>query len=334
MLDYLQNPPINSELMQKLIASKQPNYLAITPNASEKIWRENQALSNYLGCKIARPFSFNLESFYFLLTKLTLKYKVAVVLSSHQMLYGAYLSLKERDSIIPLIPDKKSGQICIKEALEKGAECFVVPYLNEDILTSNFHLDKELKEVFSIWDISYALALRLPLPQNANLLLVNGENLGLMRPFGVMLSKEAELGEFALYLEIENLYQVFLEAIKKQEIPSSNQAKKFYLALKEILGDDCYAFFETPNNTLPLGLQGIKARNLIQSLIFDGISMINGQECLFGFSKPSFVLQMMGYTEQKARELLSLSFKKENCNIEWLAEKISQKYRQIRLLQG
>ena len=50
MLDYLQNPPINSELMQKLIASKQPNYLAITPNASEKIWRENQALSNYLGC--------------------------------------------------------------------------------------------------------------------------------------------------------------------------------------------------------------------------------------------------------------------------------------------
>ena len=314
MLDYLQNPPINPELMQKLIASKQPNYLAITPNASEKIWRENQALSNYLGCKIARPFSFNLESFYFLLTKLTLKYKVAVVLSSHQMLYGAYLSLKERDSIIPLIPDKKSGQICIKEALEKGAECFVVPYLNEDIF--------------------YALALRLPLPQNANLLLANGENLGLMRPFGVMLSKEAELGEFALYLEIENLYQVFLEAIKKQEIPSSNQAEKFYLALKEILGDDCYAFFETPNNTLPLGLQGIKARNLIQSLIFDGISMINGQECLFGFSKPSFVLQMMGYTEQKARELLSLSFKKENCNIEWLAEKISQKYRQIRLLQG
>ena len=66
MLDYLQNPPINLELMQKLIASKQPNYLAITPNASEKIWRENQALSNYLGCKIARPFSFNLESFYFL----------------------------------------------------------------------------------------------------------------------------------------------------------------------------------------------------------------------------------------------------------------------------
>lgn len=45
MLDYLQNPPINLELMQKLIASKQPNYLAITPNASEKIWRENQALS-------------------------------------------------------------------------------------------------------------------------------------------------------------------------------------------------------------------------------------------------------------------------------------------------
>lgn len=331
MLDYLQNPPICDSLMHKLLAQSRPNPLAITPNATQKISQENKELSEFLGCKITRPFSFNLESFYFLLSTLTQKYKVALALSSHSMLYHAFLALPNRDLIIPLIPNKVSGKIDIQKALEMGADCFILPYLNEDILTSNLHLDAAMEGVFSIWDISYALALGLPLPKNADLFLANGENLGLMRPFGIMAG--AEVLDFGLYLEIENLYGVFLEAIKIQKAPKENQAKLFLEALKKELQEDCYSFFDTPANTLPLGLKGIKARNLIQSLIFDGISLINGQECLFGFFKPSFVLQLMGYSENECRELLSLSFK-ESLEIEALAQKIAQKYRQIKSLQG
>ncbi|MCI7766120.1 nitrogen fixation protein NifS [Helicobacter sp.] len=331
MLDYLQNPPIYASLMQKLIAQDRPNYLAITPSAGQKISQENKELSHFLGCEITRPFSFNLESFYFLLSKLSQKYKVALVLSSHQMLYSAYLALPNKESIIPIIPDKKSGQIDIENALEKGADCFLIPYLNEDILTLNLHLDEILKDVFTLWDISYALALGLPLPKNANFLIANGENLGLMRPFGIMAGKD--ILDLGLYLEIENLYGVFLEAIRLQKVPKENQAQLFFEILKKELQEDCYCFFETSSNTLPLGLKGIKARNLIQSLIFDDISLINGQECLFGFAKPSFVLQLMGYSENQARELLSLSFK-EKVDINRLAQKIIQKYRQIKSLQG
>ncbi len=331
MLDYLQNPPICDSLMCKLTAQKRPNPLAITPNAIQKIKQENKELSGFLDCKITRPFSFSLESFYFLLSKLTQKHKVALALSSHYMLYSAFLSLPSRDLILPLIPEKTSGQIDIEKALKWGADCFIIPYLNEDILTSNLHLDEVLEGVFSIWDIGYALALGLPLPKNADLLLANGENLGLMRPFGIMAG--AEVLDFGLYLEIENLYGVFLEAIKIQKTPQENQAKLFFEALKKELQEDCYCFFETPANTLPLGLKEIKARNLIQSLIFDEISLINGQECLFGFFKPSFVLQLMGYSEKQCRELLSLSFK-ESLEIEAFVRKIAQKYRQIKLLQG
>ena len=111
------------------------------------------------------------------------------------------------------------------------------------------------------------------------------------------------------------------------------QSPKDSQSIKSLLSNFSIYFFETSSNTLPLGLKGIKARNLIQSLIFDDISLINGQECLFGFAKPSFVLQLMGYSENQSRELLSLSFK-EKVDINRLAQKIIQKYRQIKSLQG
>ncbi|MDE5603521.1 MAG: nitrogen fixation protein NifS [Helicobacter sp.] len=333
MLDYLQNPPIKHTLMQEFIQVDSPNYFALTPNAPQKIQQDKELLNTIFQTQALKPFSFNLESFYFLLDKLSKQFKVALILSSHKMLYEASLHF-QKDTFIPLIPNFEDGKIPIEKAIAEGADCFIIPYLNEDILTSNAHLDKILKPYFSVWDISYALALRLPLPKYANIYLANGENLGLIRPLGIMASKEMDFyGLGGNYLEIENLYAIFLQAIKTQKISNKDYSLPFFENLQNLLGEDSYIFYPSQCNTLALGLRGIQARPLIQSLIFDNIRLINGQDCLFGFLRPSFVLQLMGYTQERARELLSISFIDFQGDIQKLAQKLAQKYLQLKSLQ-
>ncbi len=341
MLDRLQNPEILQDLNQELCAISTPNHQAITPNAPQKIRKSNEELCDLLGdAHLARPFSFNLESFYFLLHTLSKHYRVAFALSSHSLFYQAYLQLESQTNIIPLIPDFSVGVITedsLQDAINKGADCFILPYLNEDILTQN-PIECLPKNVLRIIDISYAVALNLPLC-DADIFLLNGENLGLMRPFGILASKSASFyGIPPLYLEIQNLYSVFAKAIlmrrdSLQKFPA-DLSKEFFYTLQAHLGQDCYYFYQTPPNTLALGLKDIRARNLIQSLIFDKIDLINGQECLFGFNQPSFVLRLMNYTEAQCRELLSLSFIHVPSNlIPQIAQKIAQKYTQVRELK-
>lgn len=348
MLDRLQNPPLNVALNQSLIQAKSVNYQAIIPTQSQKIAQENAELCEVLGAKIARPFSFSLESFYFLLGNLCKYYHVALALSSHNMLYAAYLQSPNKDEIFPLLPDFASGSITqdsIDEALDWGADCFIVPLLNEDILTLN-SLESLPMRVLKVVDVSYAFALNLPLPK-ADIMLLNGENLGLLRPFGILASNAQDFyGISSVYLEIQNLYAVFRQAIIAQQEKKKTSQSRFQNDLSRVFLDTlrvnleklgfnecCYAFYQSPENTLPLGLKGIKARNLIQSLLFDGIHLINGQECLFGFASPSFVLRQMGYSEEQSRELLSLSFLDIAPSlISQIAQKIAMKYSQLRSL--
>lgn len=159
MLDRLQNPPLNRELNQHLIDAKTANHQSILPIQSQEIFKENEALRELLGAKFLRPFSFNLESFYFLLTNLCHHYKVALALSSHNMLYCAYweLPLQYRENIFPLLPNFTSGKIgqdSINAALDWGADCFIVPVLNEDILTRN-EIESLPQNVIKVVDISY-----------------------------------------------------------------------------------------------------------------------------------------------------------------------------------
>lgn len=333
MLDFLQNPPLNRELMQHLGGEfVQPKLL--NPNIKEQIKTQNLELCKELGMKIAKPFSFSVESFYFFLKKLTKKYKVALALSSHRFLYEAYLLLEEKDQIIPLIPSYENGEISIQEALSLGAECFVLPSLNEDILTSNLHLQEPLKDKVCIWDISYALALSLPLPKNAEAYLINGESLGLLHPFGIMAHSCSDFGDFSeIYQEIFGIYQVFLKGIQECEPPKKDYALEFFNILKEDLQDCLTLLYKTPKNTLAIRLKNNKARNLIQALMLEDISCINGQECLLGFMQPSFVLRLMGYSTDEAREFLSLSFCKDFNNITSMAKKIAFKYKQLQAMQ-
>lgn len=115
--------------------------------------------------------------------------------------------------------------------------------------------------------------------------------------------------------------------------------EEFINALKESLKDDII-FFVDANLTLEgvvhFGLKGIKAREVIRNLSLSNIFVTNGEGCSLGLSRPSRIIQAMGYTELQSRQALSLSFCK-NLNSEEIlhvASKIGKSYRQIKALHG
>ena len=104
--------------------------------------------------------------------------------------------------------------------------------------------------------------------------------------------------------------------------------------LEESLGESISLFIPIENsapNTLALRFAGIKARLLLQDLFIKEVYGANGQECLFGLFRPSFVLQKMGYSENESRELISFSIKSA-CDPQKLALMLAQSYRQIKAM--
>lgn len=128
------------------------------------------------------------------------------------------------------------------------------------------------------------------------------------------------------------------KAVKKEEFVFA-QKTSFIKALEAELKDDFFFFVKpssTLENTLHFGLKGIKAREIIRTLSLDSIMISNGEGCSLGLSRPSTIIQAMGYSELEAREAISLSFDKnfEDKEIEKIAKTIAKKYRQIKALNA
>jgi len=122
------------------------------------------------------------------------------------------------------------------------------------------------------------------------------------------------------------------EKVKKndsKDLIIENLCKKF--------NEDIYFFVENKNtleNTIHFGLKDIKARELIRTMALNKIFISNGEGCSLGLSKPSRIIQEMGYEEKISRTSLSLSFdnnftKKE---IDDFINILYLKYKQIKML--
>lgn len=114
---------------------------------------------------------------------------------------------------------------------------------------------------------------------------------------------------------------------------------EFIKILTETLREDLIFFVDadiTLNNVVHFGLKGIKAREVIRNLSLDNIFVTNGEGCSLGLSRPSRILQAMGYTELQSRQALSLSFCKNlsSDDILYVVSKIGKSYRQIKALHG
>lgn len=107
--------------------------------------------------------------------------------------------------------------------------------------------------------------------------------------------------------------------------------------LENSLKDNLYYFIDNKNSleyTLHFALKGIKARELIRTLALDEILISNGEGCSLGLSKPSRVIQAMGYDELTSRNAITLSFEKSYSisEIDKIVNLISKRYLQIKVL--
>lgn len=127
-----------------------------------------------------------------------------------------------------------------------------------------------------------------------------------------------------------------LQALKELKFNTTNK-EIFIKELQEVFKDDLYFFVDyktTLDYSLHFGLKGIKARELIRTLSLSNVLITNGEGCSLGLSKPSRIIQSMGYDELTSRNAISLSFIEEYSkeDIQKLSKLFYKKYRQIKVL--
>lgn len=154
---------------------------------------------------------------------------------------------------------------------------------------------------------------------------------------GVILFNDENIFELLNMAFIDTLaVKCCFEALKNQKF-NYEVKEKFLEKLKEKLKDNIYFFVDNKKTlpyTLHFALKNIKAREIIRTLAFDNIFLSNGEGCSLGLSKPSRIIQAMGYDETTSRNAISLNFLQDfdEETILKIVDKIEQKYKQIRVL--
>ena len=154
---------------------------------------------------------------------------------------------------------------------------------------------------------------------------------------GVLLFEKEDFFELLHIGFIDTLAVKYcFEALKVQKF-DYKMKELFLKKLKEKLKDNIY-FFVNPEDTLSyslhIALKGIKARELIRTLALNKIFLTNGEGCSLGLSKPSRIIQEMGYDEIISRNSIHFSFKEELTEekVEEIVNIIVNKYLQIKAL--
>ncbi|MDK2040296.1 cysteine desulfurase [Aliarcobacter butzleri] len=154
---------------------------------------------------------------------------------------------------------------------------------------------------------------------------------------GVILFNDENIFELLNMAFIDTLaVKCCFEALENQKF-NYEVKEKFLEKLKEKLKDNIYFFVDNKKTlpyTLHFALKNIKAREIIRTLAFDNIFLSNGEGCSLGLSKPSRIIQAMGYDEITSRNAISLNFLQDfdEETILKIVDKIEQKYKQIRVL--
>lgn len=363
-LDFLANFPQNQEANALLSSAPYANIDTFNQAVIKELEQDSRAFARHFNKDKTQSFDYTSGTFLMLFETLrTLDYPIALASSLHQQSFYAGCALDSQISWIH--PSKERGILptfgehSIESALNNGAKAFFLPLINQDLLTLNpvENLTNQIlthsPDSLIFLDISLFVSLAYfydlsSLPTHPQILfLCNGESLGLIRPSGFLLSfenlppcHEALLQQFSLTLLTRpNLFKAGLCALQallaQNPVDFKDTKALLFDTLKAKLGENLSLFapieFIVPN-ALPLRFRHIKVRPLIQSLSIEQIAIINGQDCLFGNAKPSFVLQAMGYEELSARELVSLSYHSLK-DIESIANSLARAYTHLQQIQ-
>lgn len=281
-----------------------------------------------------KTFSFSKEGFLALFIELRQNYKdakIAICESESEALIEAYKIYKELGFEIKLIPLNKDGSVNKNEIKEAEIDfLFISSYVMDTFYITDL---KEIKTLTNAKIVSNASAYFSNYSDAVYFdnYKLSGYSLNAVLLFNDSLFLENSLG----FIDTISM-KICYEAINKQTF--NNSLKDVFLEkLIEKFKDDIY-FFVDNSKTLPftlhIALKNIKARELIRTLVFDNIYLSNGEGCSLGLSKPSRVIQAMGYDETTSRNALSFSFKEDLTieEINKIINKIYTKYLQIKIM--
>ncbi|NOR58231.1 MAG: cysteine desulfurase, partial [Sulfurimonas sp.] len=319
-LNYLNYPEANDLSLSKALSIE-------ALNSNVEFESLSKSLTSRFNFSNLHSFSFSKEGFLGLM--LELKVDIAVSLGESEAVVQAarlYESLGFSVTYINLMPD---GTIDYKTISSLKLEyLFVSPYIIDTFVKVDLKKVKELFDGTVISNISATLD-----ATHCDVAYFDVYKLSGYFTHSVLLHNE-------LFPEqnISNIDTVGVKLISDavaKDIEQISCRDEFIKVLAETINDDLIFFVDadsTLNNVVHFGLKGIKAREVIRNLSLSNIFVTNGEGCSLGLSRPSRIIQAMGYTELQSRQALSLSFCKDLSSDEilYVVSKIWKSYRQIK----
>ena len=315
----MQNLHINSELSLNILSDNE-TYLSLEKEFLSKFSFEN---INY--------FSFCKNGFLGLLLELSKKGKIAICLGETQSLIDAAKIFESLDFEIIYLELLKDGNVDLKKLQNHNIDfLFLSSYVMDTFVKTSLEEAKKLTNAKIISNASASF------DKNSDVIYFDAYKLTGFFTHSLMLFNDELFEDLVISSKDVIALKNISEALKNQKFETSTK-NIFKEKLQNILKDDIY-FFVDNNQTLPytlhFALKNIKARELIRTLALDEIYISNGEGCSLGLSKPSRVIQVMGYDETTSRNAITLSFseKYDEQTIEKIVNKIAKKYLQIKVL--
>lgn len=306
------------------------NFSLSALSSNEQFEALMQEYKNLFSYKKLKTFSFSKEGFLGLF--LELKGKIAISFGESQAVIEAGVLYESLGFEIIWISLEKNGKVNISELENKQIDfLFLSSYVMDTFVKTSI---KDIKQITKAKIISNASA---NFDKNSDVVYFDNYKLVGFNISSVLLFNEDGLFSLLSVGQIDSLaVKLCLDALKNQKF--NYQLKAIFLEkLKEKFEDNIY-FFVDPNDTLEyslhFGLKGIKARELIRTLALNNIFITNGEGCSLGLSKPSRIIQAMGYDELTSRNSISFSFV-DNLSIEDISKVVNTiyfKYKQIKIL--
>lgn len=294
---------------------------------NEKLELVKKEYADIFKRKNVKNITFSKDGFFTFI--LDLSGKVAVSLGESEYIIQGAKKAKEYGVDLEFIPLKKDGTLDISGLDDSFDFIFVSSYIVDTYVKTDL---KKIKEITDAKLISNASAKRC---EYSDVFLLDSYKLCSLGAKGVLIHddefEEDEISKIDL-LSLDMTLQAYKN---KKENPEQKQ--KFLEEFKNIFKDDLFIFVDPSiclEFTLHLGLKDIKMRDIIRTLAFEDVFITNGEGCSLGLSRPSRILQEMGYSQDESRWGLSLDFTEQLSDeeIKKLVEKIYKKYRQIKVL--
>jgi hypothetical protein len=315
----MQNLHIKDGLSLNILSNNE-EYVALEKEFKDKYPFEN-----------INSFSFSKSGFLSLLIQLNKKGKIAISVGETQSLIDAGLLFEELGFEVIWLDLLKDGNVNIKKLENLNIDfIFISSYVMDTFVQTSI---ADVKKLTNAKVISNASA---TFDKNSDVIYFDPYKLTGYFFHGLILFNEDLFEEQAISNKDSIALFNILQALKNQKFETSIK-ETFKNKLQEVLQDDVY-FFVNNNQTLDFSLhfalKNIKARELIRTLALDEIYITNGEGCSLGLSKPSRIIQAMGYDETTSRNSISLTFtqKLEDEEIQKIVNKIAKKYKQIKVL--